>query len=247
MTGVRSLSGAPVVALAAVALATALLSVVPARALAAQPARPRTDRSPSVRAQPPRPAPAPRDDDPLARSSLDGWLVTRYRDAQLLEDTVPGTRAMPSAAPFPRVESSRAAGTGDTLFAVHFNAGRDEPVLRAGGLVRLSEPSGAISSRSARVLVRRPFRAPAVPGAALRPGTRTDKAGRYGWGYLLVVSRAVVRTSSKPLDGAWRGWLLVEQPDTIPRRADTSRSAGAAGATGAPLRTDSVRADTLPP
>ncbi len=187
---------------------------------------------------------AARADESMARAALDGWLVMRYRDAQLLEDTPGVAPSMMAGASYPRVESARPATTGDTLFAVHFGAVRGAAALRAGGTVRLSEASGAISSQSARLVVRRPFRAPAMPGSTLRPGARADKAGRYGWGYLLVVTRTARSSDVPPPPGAWRGWLLVEQPDTLPRRAESSRGAKK---TDAAVRVDSVPPDSVPP
>jgi hypothetical protein len=78
--------------------------------------------------------------------------------------------------------------------------------LRAPSLVRLSGPTGAIATRSARVIARRAFRAPRLPGAS----ADSDQAWRYGWGYLAILPRM-----SRPSGTTgYRGWLLLELPDS---------------------------------
>jgi len=138
-----------------------------------------------------------------ARTALDSWLVTRFRDAQLLDDSV---AVRPSGAVrFPRVESVR-AGASDTLYAVHFGGPDDVSALRVASLVRLSGPSGAMTTHSARILARRAFRAP----GALSANASSPESWRYGWSYVAVVTRG-----RRPAQASgFRGWLLVASPDS---------------------------------
>lgn len=142
-------------------------------------------------------------------SVLDTWLVTRFRNAQLLDDSLGATSSVEESMQYPRVESAREAPAGDTLFAIHFGSGSHMPALRAGSVVRLSGPSGSITSHTARIVVRRAFRAPKVPSA----NAADDGAWRYGWAYLAVITRGVRPSPSL----GYRGWLLIETPDTLPR------------------------------
>ncbi len=153
--------------------------------------------------------------------ALDGWLASRYRELQLLPDTSKSTRSIAADAPLPHVESVVDVATGaagspesrrrDTLYAVHFGTRRDMPALRVGTRVRLTAPSGAITSTTADVVARRPFRAPRRPGtAAVAP----NDAWRYGWAYLALVPRGARSTSSV----MYRGWLLLDASSAAPRR-----------------------------
>jgi len=142
-------------------------------------------------------------------SALDSWLVTRFRNAQLLVDSLGASPSVEESALYPRVESARAAPRGDTLFAIHFGSGPRMPPLTSASVVRLSGPTGTITSHTARIIVRRAFRAPRAPSAKA-----TDQgAWRYGWAYLAVITRGVRPSPSL----GYRGWLLVESADTLAR------------------------------
>ena len=159
--------------------------------------------------------------------ALDLWIITRFRDAQLLPDsarpasvvTEPVTDASNEASVLPRVESVRSTAGRDTLLALYFGL-RDAiapsaassartAAMRRPVTVRLSGPSGAITALSARVLARRAFRTALVPHAASGDATMW----RYGWAYVAVVERG---SAPVPLTG-YRGWLLVPPADTSAR------------------------------
>lgn len=142
-------------------------------------------------------------------SALDTWLVTRFRNAQLLDDSLGAASSVEESMQYPRVESTREAPGGDTLFAIHFGSGSRTPALRAGSVVRLSGPSGSITSHAARIVVRRAFRAPRAPSAS----AADEGAWRYGWAYLAVITRGLRPSPSL----GYRGWLLIETPDTLGR------------------------------
>lgn len=146
---------------------------------------------------------------PTAVHRVDIWLVTRFRDAQLLRDSVRGPVEVSNDAPMPRIESAIDGPIRDTLFAVHFGSRREMEALRTGARVRLTAPSGAITSLTADVVARRLFRAPRRPGA----DTMSANGWRYGWAYLALVRRAVATPAT-----TYRGWLLVEVPDSTRRR-----------------------------
>ncbi len=141
---------------------------------------------------------------------LDRWIVTKFRGAQLLVDSVHVAKSGAADGPFPRVEVVRAASTGDTLVAVHFTSTVGGPALRATGVVRLAEASGAMTVLTARVLARRMFRAPRVPNA----GADGDSAWRVGWAYVAVVQPTSRAARLRPE----RSWLLVEAADSTSRR-----------------------------
>ena len=149
-------------------------------------------------------------------SVLDSWLVTRFRNVQLLDDSLGLSASVEVSVQYPRVESSREASGGDTLFALHFGSGPRTPALRSASVVRLSGPSGAITSHAARIVVRRAFRSPRRPLA----NASDDGGWRYGWAYMAVIMRGARPTPSL----GYRGWLLIEMPDTLSRRAATRRS-----------------------
>lgn len=90
----------------------------------------------------------------------------------------------------------------DTLLAVHFSAVWAAPALGKSATVYLTGPTGTITSRTARIVERRAFRAPRTPGpSTLRP----DSNWRYGWAYLAVVPHDPRRPASR-----FRGWLLLD-------------------------------------
>ena len=133
---------------------------------------------------------------------LDRWLISRYRGAQLLPDSVGGQRSVAADASISRVESIATGGRFDTLFAVHFAEHASAPALSAEGSARLVAPTGSASSVLARIVARRPFRAPRSPLA------RNSNEGdwRYGWAYLTVLPK-VGRTTPA---ATFRGWLMLE-------------------------------------
>jgi hypothetical protein len=146
------------------------------------------------------------------RESLDSWIVTRYRGAQLLDDSsgidstdAPGTLV-------PRIEHVRDA-KGDTLVGLHFSMRAIAPALSMPGRVRLAVPSGAATGVTGTVIARRLFRAPRVPGAQ----ATNASAWRYGWAYLVALPR-----QRDPLPAfATRGWLVLDatSPETRTRRS----------------------------
>ena len=148
-------------------------------------------------------------------SALDSWLVTRFRNAQLLDDSLGASTSAAESVQYPRVESSREAPGGDTLFALHFGSGPHTPALRSASVVRLSGPSGSITSHAARIVARRAFRAPRMPSAMASDAG----AWRYGWAYMAVIMRGARPTPSL----GYRGWLLIETPDTLSRDSATRR------------------------
>ena len=141
---------------------------------------------------------------------LDRWIVTKFRGAQLLVDSVRVTKSNAMTVPFPRVEVVRAASTGDTLVAMQFALAAAGPALRATGVVRLADASGAMTGLSARVLARRMFRAPRVPNA----GVDADSAWRVGWAYVAIVQPTPRAVRVRPE----RSWLLVDAADSTLRR-----------------------------
>ena len=139
---------------------------------------------------------------------LDTWVVTRFRDAHLLPDsTSPSRTSVPETAP--RVESVGDGVSGDTIYALHFADRRDTPALRVGTRARLTAPSGSITTINAEIVARRPFRAPRVPGA----DTTSANGWRFGWAYLAIVRPP----HSTALASVYRGWLLLNAPDTTRR------------------------------
>ena len=143
---------------------------------------------------------------------LDSWIVTQYRGAQLLSDSSAGERTIAADTPIPRVEHVRDS-RGDSIVGVHFSARAVSPSLSVAGTVRLAVPSGTVTNTTGKVVARRLFRAPRVPGAS------KDNAAlwRYGWAYLVVLPRE--RDQLPAL--ATRGWLLLDAApqDTRPRRS----------------------------
>lgn len=133
---------------------------------------------------------------------LDRWLISRYRGAQLLPDSVGGQRLVAAYASISRVESVVNGGRYDTLFAVHFAEHASGPALSAAGSARLVAPTGSASGVLARIVARRPFRAPRSPLAR----NHNESDWRYGWAYLTVVPRTGRVTPA----ATFRGWLMLE-------------------------------------
>jgi len=144
---------------------------------------------------------------------LDRWIVLRYRGAQLMPDSVPAPGAASTqvarVSAAPRIEQTRGGATRDTLWAVHFAAGPELAGLAVGTRTTLTGPTGTMTPVVARVVARRPFRAPRSPGSALRP----DSSWRHAWAYLVVMPHLKQTAISR-----YRGWLLVETPDPVPAR-----------------------------
>lgn len=143
---------------------------------------------------------------------LDAWIVHQYRGAQLLTDSSAGERTIAADTPIPRVEHVRDS-RGDSIVGVHFSARAVSPSLALAGTVRLAVPSGTVTNTTGKVVARRLFRAPRIPGAAGNSPT----AWRYGWAYLVVLPRQRDRLPAL----ATRGWLLLDgtPPDTRTRRS----------------------------
>jgi hypothetical protein len=137
-------------------------------------------------------------------SSLDAWVVTRYRGAQLFPDAEFTATSLATSGPRPRIETTRAGRTLDTLLAVHFSARWAAPALGTAAKVQLTGPTGTVTTLTARIVERRAFRAPRTPGAStLRP----DSNWRYGWAYLAVVPHNARQPASR-----YQGWLLFDLP-----------------------------------
>jgi hypothetical protein len=146
--------------------------------------------------------------------SLDGWIVTRYRGAQLLPDSSALLAPLVRSGAAPRVETVRPGRRADTLLAVHVGIQRPSSMLAVGSRATLAGPTGTITPVVAQLLGRRPFRAPRTPGAAVRP----DSNWLHGWAYLVVVPHVEGRPS-----GRYRGWTLLAVPEPAPRRRDAAR------------------------
>ena len=141
-----------------------------------------------------------------AAASLDRWVVTRYRGAGLLPDTAPSVPSMASTRTPPRIETVREGDPMDTLWVVHFSAQDQAPAFATNSIVRLSGPTGAVSPLTARVVARRPFRAPRRPS----PSQMDSTGWRDGWAYLAVLPHEATRQTTR-----YRGWLLLSAPRTV--------------------------------
>ena len=153
---------------------------------------------------------------PAPALPLDQWIVTRYRGAGLLPDTANALPSIATTRTPPRIESVAAGASSDSLWAVHFSADDPLPAFAVNGTVRLTGPTGAVTPLAAKVVARRPFRAPRVPGAS---PTRAD-AWREGWAYLVLLPHDASRQVAR-----YRGWLLLAAPRTT-RPARSSSSSG---------------------
>lgn len=131
---------------------------------------------------------------------LDAWIVTRYRSAHFLVDSMATSASLTPSGPLPRIESVRSGRTSDTLLAVHFGVRETAPVMPISSRVRLVGPNGTIVPLTARVTERRLFRAPRVPDA----DPAIDAQWRYGWAYLVVLPHDDDRPA-----GRYRSWLLM--------------------------------------
>lgn len=141
-------------------------------------------------------------------SSLDNWIVQRYRGTHLLPDSNPRATVAFAQAGAPRVEANRTAARPDTLVALHFSTTMWRPTLGLSTQVQLADPSGAMSTVVGRVTARRAFRAPRVSGA------RDTVSGdwRYGWAYLVALPINIANAAPS----GFNGWAVVQ---------DVSRSA----------------------
>lgn len=138
-----------------------------------------------------------------ASSVLDGWIVTRYRGAQLVPEAGWAPSTLASASARPRVETIREGrGTSDTLVAVHFAPLWAAPSLAIGAQAQLVGPAGTITPLPVRIVERRAFRAPRMPGGL---SARADSSWRYGWAYLALVPHTDRRPTAR-----YRGWILTQ-------------------------------------
>lgn len=137
-------------------------------------------------------------------TALDVWIVERFRGAQLLPDSAAPQRSVAADASLARIESVGVGASTDTLFALHFGNRPGAPALERAGAIRLAGPTGTITPMAARLLARRPFRAPRMP----RASNGSDGDWRYGWAYLSVLPTA---GRSTPV-ATFRGWLLLDAP-----------------------------------
>lgn len=137
-----------------------------------------------------------------ALTSLDTWLVTRLRAAQLLPDSSPTARSIVTDAVLPRIESVRDGQQFDTLYALHHAERRGLPSLATGVAVRIVGPTGTVTPIVGSVLARRPFRATRAPKA----NSNVENDWRYGWAYLIVLPKTG-RTASASV---FRGWMVLD-------------------------------------
>jgi hypothetical protein len=139
-------------------------------------------------------------------SSLDAWLVSRFRGAQLLTDSLPATASVAAESALPRIEGTRAGRSVDTLYALHFGTRLGTPALSVSDVVQLTGPTGTITPLTARVVARRAFRAPRRPGAP----SSAPAAWRYGWSYQVVMPRRPKANGESAVPvSRYRGWLLL--------------------------------------
>lgn len=159
-----------------------------------------------------------------AMRTIDNWLVARYRGVELLPDSVvdgadnDGTAnkektSTGADAAYPRVESVIATALTDTLLALQFGAQTGRAPFASGATVRMSGPTGAISSATARIVARRAFRVASKPLVS----HANDSAWRYGWAYVAVVSRSARTTGGVVVGGGFRNWMLMEGGDSLRR------------------------------
>ncbi len=144
------------------------------------------------------------------QSSLDMWIVQRYRGAQLLPDTSGNGAAPVNQAGAPRVESARSPNRRDTVVALHFSETMWRPVHSTSSVIQLADPTGSISSVAGRVTARRAFRTPRKAGA--KDTVQSD--WRIGWAYLVAIP---ARTANAAVSGL-NGWALVETPKTAAQK-----------------------------
>ena len=146
-----------------------------------------------------------------ALSSLDLWIVQRYKSAHLLPDSGARPAALVRQGGAPRVESARVAGRRDTVVALQFAANYWRAALGASSIVQLADPAGAMSSVTGRITARRAFRTPRVAGA--RDSVPDD--WRVGWAYLV----AIPSRSANASPSGFNSWSVVEAPSKNASRA----------------------------
>lgn len=135
-------------------------------------------------------------------SSLDMWIVQRYRGAQLLPDSVARGSATFAQAGAPRVESARTTARRDTVVALHFGSAMWRPTLNTSAQVQLADPTGTVSGITAKITARRAFRTPRKAGA--RDTVKDD--WRIGWAYLVAIPTRAANASTS----GFGGWALAE-------------------------------------
>lgn len=163
-------------------------------------------------------------------SSLDAWIVQRYKGAQLLPDSgLRGTSPLRQAGA-PRVESMRSPDRRDTIVALQFGAVYWRASLTPSSPVQLADPTGVVSAIGGRVSARRAFRAPRV--AAPRDTVAED--WRIGWAYLVAIPPRVATAAPS----GFNGWAIVETP---------SRSVSRVPPKIAPIDTPRVVPPVTPP
>ena len=176
-----------------------LLALVP---LAQPPLSPQSPASP----QAPAPSAAQTKAIAAATAVLDRWIVKRYRGVGLLPDTANAAPSLATTRTPPRIESVGEGEQQDSLWAVHFNVDDLTPAFAVNATVRLTGPTGTVTTLAGRVAARRPFRAPRVPGAS----PEKDSNWREGWAYLVVLPHDASRHVAR-----YRGWLLLTAPRTV--------------------------------
>lgn len=152
-------------------------------------------------------------------SSLDMWIVQRYRGAQLLPDSGSRSTSTITQAGAPRVESTRTPARSDTLVALHFGATMWRPSIATAAPVQLADPSGTVSGIAGKVTARRAFRTPRVAGA--RDSVKSD--WRIGWAYLVAIP---VKSANASRSG-FGGWALAETPTKSTAKAGKPAAADA--------------------
>lgn len=140
-----------------------------------------------------------------ALTTLDRWLVLRYRATMLRSDVGGTTPVLATLDLSPRVEGVMTGHTTDTLVVLHFGDARAQAAFARGGGARVVSAAGASMPGAARVLARRAFSAPRLPSARVAD----DAQWRDGWAYLAVVPHVEARPASR-----LRGWHLTRVPET---------------------------------
>lgn len=165
--------------------------------------------------QKPTSAVAARPQDMREQTSLDMWIVQRFRGAQLLPDSGARSTATLAQAGAPCVEAARNTTRRDTVVALHFGPAMWRASIMTATPVQLADPSGSISGITGKVTARRAFRAPRV--AAARDSVKDD--WRIGWAYLVAIP---VRSANASPSG-FAGWALAETP--VKNTAKTAKPA----------------------
>lgn len=137
-------------------------------------------------------------------SSLDLWIVQRYRGAQLLPDSGVRSTATLAQAGAPRVEATRSTTRRDTIVALHFGPAIWRPTLATAAAVQLADPTGTVSGIAGKITARRAFRTPRKAGA--RDSVKDD--WRIGWAYLVAIPTRSANASAS----GFSGWAIAEAP-----------------------------------